>query len=308
MKMKILIPALAAVIAFAGCTPKAAPVDETVPVNETAKETPIPPETGTGLDEEISIEAGDHTIYGTYTTPDGEYDSAVILLHGYGADRQVGGMFRDFAEILKDECNMASFRFDMRAQKQIADDGFTQYTLAEGSYDTSKSLAWLKSAHPGIRRTYILGHSMGGTIAIMNEAENTGMYDGVIAWAGAADLRVLYTAEQLEQGRADGYYRMELSWKDYPIYLPLAWFEEVENLDLPAVSAKGKAPLLAVNGKLDETVAYETGEKLTKVRSDERSQWIVYEEADHMFRNTRTELYRDTAAYLNSLEKDSRQP
>lgn len=302
MKMKILIPALAVMIAFAGCTPKPAPADET------PQETAQPAETGTGEDEEIAIEAGSHTIYGTYTAPDGEYDSAVILLHGYGADRQVGGMFRDFAEVLKDECNMASFRFDMRAIEQIADDGFTQYTLAEGSYDTSKSLEWMKNAHPGIRRIYILGHSMGGTIAIMNEAENAGMYDGVIAWAGAADLRVLYTPRQLEKGREDGYYRMELSWKDYPIYLPLTWFEEAESLDLPAVSAKGKAPLLAVNGKLDDTVPYETGEKLTKVRSDERSQCIVYDEADHMFRETRTALYRDTAAYLNSLEKDSEQP
>ena len=302
MKMKKLIPALAVLIAFTGCTPEPAPADET------PQETVQPAEIGTGEDEEISIEAGDHTIYGTYTAPDGEYDSAVILLHGYGADRQFGGMFRDFAELLKDEFNMASFRFDMRALKQIADDGFTQYTLAEGSYDTSKSLEWLKKEHPGIKRIYILGHSMGGTIAIINEAENAGKYNGVIAWAGAADLRVLYTPEQLEKAREDGYYRMELSWKDYPIYLPLEWFEEVESLDLAAVSAKGKAPLLAVNGKLDDTVPYETGEKLTKVRSDERSQWIVYDEADHMFRETRTGLYRDTAAYLNSLEKDSQQP
>ncbi len=297
MKLRIFIPAVIAMAVMTGCAPPSAP-SESVPA-----ETEQPAETGTSEDEEITIEAGDHTIYGTYTTPDGEYDSAVILLHGYGADRQVGGMFRDFAEVLKDECNMASFRFDMRAVEQIADDGFTQYTLAEGSADTTKSLQWLKKTHPGIRHIYILGHSMGGTIAIMNEAENAGMYDGVAAWAAAADLTVLYAPEQLEQARTDGYYRMELDWKDYPVYLPLAWFEEVENLDLPALSAKGKAPLLAVNGMLDATVPCETGQELTKVRSDERSLAVVYEEADHMFRNTRDGLYRDTAEFLSWLDR-----
>ncbi len=301
MKIKKMIPALIAAIALAGCASKPAPPEET------PQETAVPAETGTGEDEEISIDAGDHTIHGTYTTPEGEYESAVILLHGYGADRQVGGMFRDFAEVLKDECNMASFRFDMQAVHQIADDGFTQYTLKEGSYDTTKSLEWLKETHPGIKHFYILGHSMGGTIAIINEAENAGMYDSVIAWAGASGLNVLYTPEQLAQAREDGYYRVELSWKDYPIYLPVEWFEEVESLDLPAVSARGKAPLLAVNGKLDDTVPYETGEQLVKVRSDERSVCIIYDEADHMFRDTRPALYRDTAEYLKSLEEDHQQ-
>jgi fermentation-respiration switch protein FrsA (DUF1100 family) len=304
MKLKLMIPALTAAVMLAGCAPKQPPGGE-IPAETPLPEETLPPsETGTGEDEEISIDAGDHTIHGTYTAPAGEYDSAVILLHGYGADRQVGGMFRDFAEVLKTECNMASFRFDMQAVKQIADDGFTQYTLAEGSYDTTESLKWLKQTHPGIRHFYILGHSMGGTIAVINEAENAGMYDGIAVWAGAGDLRVLYTREQLEKARADGYYRMELTWKEYPIYIPAEWFEEMEVLDLTAVSARGKAPLLAVNGKLDDTVPYETGEQLTKVRSDERSMCIIYDEADHMFRDTREALYRDTAAYLNSLENE----
>lgn len=302
MKLRIFLPAVIAMAVMTGCAQPSAPSESIPAETEQPAETDQPIETGTGEDEEITIEAGDHKIYGTYTAPDGEYDSAVILLHGYGADRQVGGMFRDFAEVLKNECNMASFRFDMRAVRQIGDDGFTQYTLAEGSKDTTKSLQWLRQTYPGIRRIYILGHSMGGTIAIMNEAENAGMYDGAVTWAGAADLTVLYTPEQLEQARADGSYRMELDWKDYPIYLPLEWFEEVENLDLAALSAEGKAPLLAVNGKLDATVPFETGQKLTEVRSDERSLALVYEEADHMFRNTRERLYRDTAEYLSSLD------
>lgn len=303
MKMRILIPAGIAMAVLTACAPQSAPSENVPAATEQPVATEQPAETGTGADEEITIDAGDHTVYGTYTAPAGEYDSAVILLHGYGADRQAGGMFRDFAEVLKDECNMASFRFDMRAAGQIADDGFTQYTLAEGSKDTTKSLQWLKQTHPGIRHIYILGHSMGGTIAIMNEAENAGMYDGAVTWAGAADLTVLYTPEQLEQARADGFFRMELDWKDYPIYLPLEWFEEVENLDLPALSAEGKAPLLAVNGMLDDTVPFETGQKLTEVRSDERSLAIVYEEADHMFRNTRDGLFRDTAEFLSSLDR-----
>lgn len=261
-------------------------------------------ERGNGREEEIIIDAADHHIFGTYITPKAEYDSVVLLLHGFGADRECGGMFTVFAGKLAEEGGMAAFRFDF-AGRGASDLDYSHFDLRQGCEDVYTAYRWLKENHPGICHVYLLGHSMGGTIAVLCEAEHAGDFDGLITWAGALDLRVLYTDEMMQYAKENGTYPMYVSWLNETLQIPYRWFEESENLDLLHISESGSAPLMAAGGKLDTTVAAEDANRLVKTRHERRSKALIYEEGDHMFSAVRDQLYEDSLEFLKELQSKS---
>ena len=161
---------------------------------------PPAPEQGTGIEERISIDASDHHIFGTWMTPDSEYDSVVLLLHGFGANRECGGMFTEFAQLLAEENQTASFRLDFAGRGE-SDLDYSEFNLDQGTDDVDRAVSWISETYPGIQHYYLLGQSMGGTITVLDEAKNPGAYDGIVTWAGAADLTVLFTDDMVQYAK-----------------------------------------------------------------------------------------------------------
>ncbi len=138
--------------------------------------------------EVVHIEAGDHTIPGIFTVPkvgdsNAEYPT-VLMLHGFGADKNEGGdMFRRLAEYLG-VVGYASLRIDF-AGTGDSTQPWMQNNFDGMVADATTALNWL-SAHDSVDadRIGVHGWSVGGRVS----ATIAGSDDRVrtlSTWAGA---------------------------------------------------------------------------------------------------------------------------
>ena len=138
--------------------------------------------------EAVHVEAGDHTIPGIFTVPKAGHSNAeyptVLMLHGFGADKDEGGdMFRRLAEKLEG-AGYASLRIDF-AGTGDSTQPWMQNNFDGMVADATTALSWL-SAHDSVDadRIGVHGWSIGGRVA----ATVAGSDDRVrtlSTWAGA---------------------------------------------------------------------------------------------------------------------------
>lgn len=145
-------------------------------------------------EKEVTVGSGDWELPGTLSIPAGDGPfPAVILVHGSGPndrDETIGPNkpFRDLAEGLASR-GIAVLRFEKRTkqypQELIAE--FPQMTVQEESIDDALAAIRLLQDTPEIdaEQIYILGHSLGGTLA-PRIAEQSDNLAGLIILAGAA--------------------------------------------------------------------------------------------------------------------------
>lgn len=163
-------------------------------------------------EEEISFGENQWELPGTLTTPEGEGPfPAVVLVHGSGPndrDESIGGNkpFKDLAIGLANQ-GIVVLRYDKRTlmyQKRIGEDQ-NLTVLEETILDAGYAMDFL-AQHPKVnpKRIYIIGHSLGATLA-PRIAKNHHKAAGIILLAAAArpleDL-VVMQSEYLAQ--ADG--------------------------------------------------------------------------------------------------------
>lgn len=153
---------------------------------------------------EIEVTFGDKDwpLKGTMTVPTGASSyPMVVLVHGSGPndrDETVGPnkMFKDIAWGLASR-GIAVFRYDKRTN--LHGDRMNPFTLTvkEEVVDDAVSALKLASGHPGVTRVYLLGHSLGATLApfIAREAGNI---SGVMLLAGSARHLNDIVTEQIE--------------------------------------------------------------------------------------------------------------
>ncbi len=148
------------------------------------------------LEEDVSI--GDPALPGTLTYPtDHPYSPfplpAVVLLHGSGPnnrDEAIGqtALFRDLAQFLSVQ-GMAVLRYDKRTfvygSTYTAED-LIAFTVEEESIRDTIAAAELLRADPRIDpdRIYLIGHSLGATIAPRIVQEHPGLFAGIVMLSG----------------------------------------------------------------------------------------------------------------------------
>ncbi len=196
---------------------------------------------------------------------------------------------REFCEELN-RAGLNAFRFDFSGYSE-------DYHLgdSEGKFEySSKQADDLNSVIKYFsRKNYqiqcVIGHSMGGSVAILQAALNSGIVHSVIAVAPRIIPANHSIAREIkENGKSiDEFIRLE---KDPPYYykgrytISKRYLEEIRDLRIIDVIGQIKIPLLLLHGTRDNDVNI-TEIKMALEAAHEPKEYIPIPEADHTFSN-----------------------
>ena len=227
---------------------------------------PSEPSTPPGLskftEEPVAVGAGDWMMPGTLTLPLATITAAVVLVHGSGPhdrDETIGPNkpFRDLAWGLADR-GIAGLRYEKRTRRfpgKISN--ASNYTVREETIDDALQAVALVRKHARIdpKRIFVLGHSLGGTLAPRIAADDRSIA-GLIIMAGTTRPLLEVAREQLayldslKPGTINQEQALEMMrrsapesyWKDFDAYKPAD------------AAAKLTLPLLILQGERDYQV------------------------------------------------------
>ena len=283
-------------------------------------QTPVPP--FPYITEEVTFSNGDITLNGTLTLPEGwdKNTKAVVMVTGSGQQNRDEEIFdhKPFAVIADALARkgIASLRYDDRGwgNKAIR---FTDFTTDDFKHDTAAGIDLLRRK---FKTVGVIGHSEGGTIALMLASE--GKTDFVVSLAGMTisgkqtllnqnidALRSIglqeETVEKYSEVISDIFDKVA-EGQDIDEYLKGA--ENMENfkpiidqakklltspymrhfitIDIHNSLPNIKCPVLALNGKKDTQVAYKQNlEVLENGLTNCSHETIAYDNLNHLFQH-----------------------
>src|SRR5215831_9873048 len=162
-----------------------------VPRQTTPRQPPPKPSSNRFTEEAVTVGGDEWALSGTLSMPIGPIAGAVVLVHGSGPndrDETVGANapFRDLAWGLADR-GVAVLRYEKRTRAHAAQLATVEtFTVREETTDDAIRAAALLRAHDRIdpKRIFVLGHSLGGTVAPRIAAEDRALA-GIVIMAGS---------------------------------------------------------------------------------------------------------------------------
>jgi dienelactone hydrolase len=212
-------------------------------------------------EESVTVGAGEWALPGTLSMPVGPVSAAIVLVHGSGPndrDETLGPNkpFRDLAWGLADR-GIAVLRYEKRTRQyggKMAGNPNPNFTVLEETTEDAILAAALLRAHARIdpKRVFVLGHSLGGTLAPRIAAEDPSIA-GLIVMAGATRPLLEVAREQLaylsslSPGAPSPEDTLEMLRKS----APEAYWKDLEGYKPAQVAAKLTIPMLILQGERD---------------------------------------------------------
>jgi len=134
-------------------------------------------------------------------------------------------------------------------------------------------------------RIAVIGHSLGGGVAIVKAAEDDRIR-GVVSWAGVADF-MRWGKKTRQLWRKNG--RMEIQNARTGQMMPMDVLmlndleENADRFDIPAAASRLQVPMLVVHGEQDVSVPIEEGKTNAAAAPDELSTLYTVPNTDHTF-------------------------
>jgi alpha-beta hydrolase superfamily lysophospholipase len=275
-------------------------------------------EQAVGREVEIHVGAGERALPGLLSLPAGEGPfPGLALVHGSGPndrDETIGPNrpFRELAQGLSRR-GVAVLRYDKRSFARPADLTALgdRLTVREEVIDDARAALDLLRARPEIDagRVYLLGHSLGGTLA-PRIAEASPPVAGMIILAGMTlplpekiqeQARYIATVD----GELSDVESVQLAALEFQITrlraaldgdrpppsgsilgAPFAYYRDLERHDPPAVAAALGLPVLVLQGKRDYQVTMEDFRRWEEALAGRPYACLVaYDDLDHLFRS-----------------------
>lgn len=235
-------------------------------------------------EEVVNIQANGRITVGTLTRPVSAKENvpAVVMLHGTGSNRDEAGSAYVYASRAMAAAGIASLRIDFVGSGDSTE-SYVDYNFTTAEEDAIAAKNYLKRV-VGIdgKRIGLMGWSQGGTNAITTVARDKD-FKSVVLWAGALDLTGVADKTMYEEAKKQGYATLEFDWRD-SLPLGIGWFEDVyEGENILRYVEKIKAPILAINGEIDEVVPPQTGKMIKDFSTNEKSMQLIIPNADHTF-------------------------
>jgi alpha-beta hydrolase superfamily lysophospholipase len=234
-------------------------------ISPRAPAAPSPPAAPTSSrfsEEAVIVGMGEWALPGTLSMPAGPISAAVVLVHGSGPgdrDETIGPNrpFRDLAWGLADR-GIAVLRYEKRTRQhgaQIAGD--KAFTVRQETVEDAMLAAALLRKHDRIdpARVFVLGHSLGGTLAPRIAAEDRSLA-GIIILAGATRPFWDIAREQLTYlaSIAPGAMTVDQGLRALRQAAPDAYWKDLEAYSPTQTAATLTLPMLILQGERDYQV------------------------------------------------------
>jgi alpha-beta hydrolase superfamily lysophospholipase len=225
------------------------------------------------------------SIVGFLYRPFRKTDKAIIFCHGFA------GMKEQF----KLWANYFSFRgfitltFDFTGNGE-SEGFFTEGTFSQEISDVKSAVDFLKQNY-GIRKIALVGHSMGGAVAVLSASKNKDV-DCVVVLAPLAVIKGKpygkFANEEADIFEAHGLCDLVNCKKMRT--LDLAFFKDVKRHDVLKSVKSLKIPLLVIHGNSDSIVSVKEGLMLHNAAVVKNKRVEIIKGADHDFAKRRLKI------------------
>lgn len=243
----------------------------------------------------------------------------IIFVHGFkgfkdwGAHHLAAAYFasRGFAFL---RFNFSHSGIGPQSVDQFDDlNSFALNTFTRELFDLDQVITFALSgtAFPLPQKIYLIGHSRGGGISIIQTAEDQRV-DKLVTWAALSNFRNLWPAELESQWHQDGviYIPNSRTGQQMPLNVDLLLDlnHHSERLDILNASRNMNQPWLIIHGESDTSVPPDEARELQRQQSE--SELLLIKNADHTFGARHPwshpqlpplleEVCKATAAFLN---------
>ena len=231
-------------------------------------------------EEHIQIPFEDYTIPAIVTLPEGSADKGVVMLHGTGTNKdEAGNGYITASRMFAEDYGLASIRIDWPGYGESqASPLYYDFTTAVRNAATAATV--LKTQY-GIHRTGVMGWSQGGSDALLAAGNYPDLFDAVVTWAGALDLTMMITKEDIQSAIKDGYFVMYFDWRE-AVPVSAQWVEDALTVDIAETFRLSSAPVLAIAGEDDDVVDPECAEIIAEMSAHPASAVRMIKGADHV--------------------------
>ncbi len=214
------------------------------------------------------------TLRGLFSTPDNEFKTITVLLHGFtGHMNENGFLFKQLTKTLTD-INIATLRYDFMGSG-ISDGDFSDFTFFTEVEDARNII---KEAYKlnGNKKINLLGFSMGGAVATRISIEMKDYIEKLVLLAPAGmmpqSIKNRFAVRKMdEDGNIDlGGFKMNKKVDD--TFEGYDMYKDIETFD---------KPVLIVQGSADQAVFPEYSKRYHDLYPDSRYHMI--EGAEHCF-------------------------
>lgn len=254
---------------------------------------PMSPPPGSRFNEQpVTVGTGPFALPGTLSVPTDRVVASLVLVHGSGPSDRDGTLgpntpLKDLAWGLASR-QIAVLRYVKRTREHGAKmASIPNLTVQEEVIDDAVAAVALLKTHGALqgRPVFVLGHSLGGTLA-PRIARADGNIAGIVIMAGAAlpfwdlarrQLSYLASVEpngsiSVDQGLASlRRAAPESYWRDFEAYRPLD------------VAASLKMPVLVLQGERDYQVTMDNFAAWRRALEDRTATFKVYPALNHLF-------------------------
>ena len=265
------------------------------------------------------IGASENVIYGDLTYDDKNTNTPVVIfIHGFKGFKDWGAhhlMASYFAQngyrFLKFNLSHSGVTPD-NFQDITDGDTFSKNTFSAEMIDVEIIIEHCVK-YLGVDGVYLIGHSRGGGLSILQAANNPNV-KGLVTWSAIADFSSLWKQEDVQDWRKSGKLEIINARTKKKMYLNIDLLEDFESnraaLDIVEAAKKITIPWLIVHGEDDLNVPVNVAVKLAEANLNSRLVKIA--NANHVFGATHPfegdtltpqlfEVGEKTLKFLNSI-------
>ncbi|MEM4244981.1 MAG: alpha/beta fold hydrolase [Candidatus Nanoarchaeia archaeon] len=218
------------------------------------------------------------TLVGVLHKPLKKSKSAVLFLHGFTGFKE---QFRWWAEYISLH-GFITLAFDFTGNGE-SDGFFTEGTISQEVSDIDSAIKFLKENY-GVEKICVLGHSMGGAVAILSAAKNKDI-DCLVVLAPLAVLKGKpyseFANEMADILDSKGLCNIVNCKKMRS--LDMTFFKDVSKHDVLKAVKKVKVPILVIHGDADSIVKVKEGKMIYNAAVVKNKKIHIIKGADHDF-------------------------
>jgi len=245
-----------------------------------------------------------------------EHAPIVIICHGFKGFKGWGGFPWAAEHFALKGFATVRFNFSLNGVEEefgqfTALDRFARNTISRELDDLSDIVSAISDgslieADVDRRRIAVIGHSLGGGVAIVYASEDERVR-AAVSWAGVADFD-RWGKKTKQLWRQEGKMDIQNARTGQMMPMDVSMLDDLQvnsrRFDIPAAAARLKIPLFVVHGEQDMSVPIEEGERNAAAAGHARSALLRVQNADHTF-GVKHPFEGSTTAFRSVVEKTS---